>query len=92
MVPLDSDTVPCVSAVADTLVTVSTCTFSFAGPALSFVVRSDAANTRFVSSSVLFASSVADGVSLTVMTVTLTVPVVHFESGEPLVVPLSQTW
>ena len=81
MVPLDSDTVPCVSAVADTLVTVRTCTFSFAGPALSFNVRFDAVISTGVSSSVLAVSSVADGESFTSVTVMLTVDV--FESFAP---------
>ena len=61
--------------------TVRTCTFSFSGPALSFVVRSDAVISNVTSSSVLAASSVATGESFTSLMVILTVDV--FESFAP---------
>src|ERR1043165_7485700 len=81
MVPLESETVPCVSAVAETLVTVNTCTFSFAGPALSLLVRVDAGISTGVSSSVVAESSLAEGESLTSVTLMLTVET--FESLAP---------
>ena len=55
------------------------------------MVRSEAANTNAVSSTAVFESLTAVGLSLTSVTVTLTVAVSVFGSAAPLVVPLSVT-
>ena len=75
--PLDNDTVPCVSAVAETLDTVNTWAVSFGGPALSLPVSVEAGNCSVVSSSVVSVSLVADGASFTSVTVMLTVEVLE---------------
>ena len=77
-VPLLSETVPCVLPVDVTAVTVSVCATSFAGPVLSFVVRSAAGNVRTLLPVTFLLSSVADGVSFTSRTVIVTVAVFEF--------------
>ena len=73
--PLLSATVPCVSAVGMTELTVSVWADSFAGPVLSFEVRSDAGNVIEESSLTVFASFAAAGASFTSRTLIVTVAV-----------------
>jgi hypothetical protein len=83
--------VPPCAEVAETAVTVRVWPDSFGAPAVSFVVRVDAAKPSGVPSAVDWLSVFATGVSLTSVTVTLTVPMADFGSAPPLVVPLSVT-
>ena len=82
-----SETVPWLAE--PNAITVSVWPLSSLGPALSLAVRSLAENVSAVSSAVLLLSELAVGGSLTSVIVTLAVPVLHFGSGTPSVVPLS---
>ena len=74
-IPLANPTVPCVFAPAVTDVTLSNWLDSFAGPALSFAVKSLDEKLSGVSSWAVLLSSEALGESLTSVTPMLTVDV-----------------
>ena len=89
-VPATSETEPCVSpTMGSTEMTVRVWPDSFAGPAESLAVRSEAGKLTEPSSATDLESPLAVGASLTSDTVTETVAVSDLKSLTPFVVPLS---